>query len=267
MKHVLFAGGDQRVLSAVEYMKHRGFSVETYALTHRTPIDGREAEALILPYPCLKNGRLNCPMLSLPPTPEELLKETGVSLRIPVIGGKMQECPFPHYTDLSTREDLKLRNGQTTAQGALGLLISALSRSLSGLPVLVTGYGAIARPLALKLKGLGAKVTVAARRHLQRVEAESEELEAVDTEHLDLTEQSAVINTVPAMLFSPSVLQTALPGTVFLELASAPGGFDRPAAARLGHRILDGPGLPGKFCPVTAGEDLAKTVLHILTHT
>ncbi len=267
MKHLLFAGGDQRILSAVEYLQQKGISVQHYAVTARIPIDGSGAEALILPYPCLKNGRLNCPLLSQPPTVEEMLEETGVSTEIPAIGGPLKENPFPRYTDLGTREDWKARNGLTTAQGALGMLIPALKRSLLSLPVLVTGYGAIAAPLARSLQHLGAQVTVAARRQSQRVTAELEGFEAVDTVNLDLTPYAAILNTVPALLFPEGVLQSARPGTVLLELASHPGGFDRPAAARLGLPLLDGPGLPGKFCPVTAGEDLAKTILDILKHT
>ncbi len=267
MKHLLFAGGDKRILSAVDYLQKKGFSVEQYAVTERIPVDGRRAEALILPYPCLKNGRLHCSMIANPPTLEEMLEETGVSAEIPVMGGPLKEHPFPHYTNLATREDLKARNGLTTAQGALGMLISALPCSLLSLPVLVTGYGAIAAPLARTLQALGARVTVAARRQCARVEAELAGFSTVSTERLNLSPYAAVLNTVPALLFPEDVLQSTRPGTVFLELASSPGGFDRAAASRLGHTILDGPGLPGKCCPVTAGEDLAKTILDILNHT
>lgn len=264
MDTILFAGGDRRTSVAVEYMKQAGFSVQTYAVTERIPLDGRGISAMILPFPCLKKGRLNAPLIETPPTLSEVLAETRIDKNIPVIGGSLSPNPFPNYTDLSLQDDLKLRNAVTTVEGAVKLLIENTDRALLLSRVLVVGFGAIGKRLTRILQAMGSTVTVAARREKDRVDAVLQGNFAMDTATMNLGEFDIVVNTVPALLITESVLRTAPAHTLFLELASAPGGIFRGDAER---RIVDGAALPGKVAPVTAGEDLAKTVISILNHT
>ena len=264
MATVLFAGGDERTLAALDYMQKQGFSTKTYAITHRTETDATEATALVLPFPCLKNGRLNAPLIDNPPTLEELIRETGIDQTIPVIGGPIAENPFPRFIDLSQREDLKLRNAVTTTEGAIDLLIRNTPRAILALPCLVIGYGAIGKRLSAMLFALGASVTVAARKQKDRTDAELHGYGIQSTDGLDLRGFSAIFNTVPHLLLTEPRLQQSETDVRIFELASAPGGCDRGAAQRLNRTVIDGPALPGKVAPVTAGEDLAKTVIHIL---
>ncbi len=261
---ILFAGGDRRTLSALEYMKNQGYSVVSYALTDQTPIDMESVSALVLPFPCLKNGRLNAPLMENPPTLPELIEKLGIPLDLPVIGGPISDNPFSNYTDLSLREDLKLRNAVTTVEGALDLLIRNTDRAVFGLSCLVVGYGAIGKRLSAVLSSLGATVTVAARKQKDRTDALLHGFGAMDTGEMDLGEFQVIFNTVPYVLLTKTVLETFSSRGLLLELASAPGGIDREGAATLGHTVIDGPALPGKVAPVTAGEDLAKTVIDIL---
>lgn len=263
MDTILFVGGDQRTSVAVEYMKQAGYFVETYAVTERTPLNGRGISAMILPFPCLKNGRLNAPLIETPPTLSEVLVETGISPDVSVIGGPISPNPFSNYTDLSLREDLKLRNAVTTVEGALKLLIENTDRALFSSRVLVVGFGAIGKRMARILQAMGSIVSVAARKGKDRVNATLQGYSAMHTNAMDLREFDIVVNTVPAPLITESVLRTAPARTLFLELASAPGGIFRDGS----RRIVDGPALPGKVAPVTAGEDLAKTIISILNHT
>ncbi len=263
---ILFAGGDRRTLAAVTYMKNQGFFTASYALVDRVPLRERDFSVLVLPYPCLKQGRLNAPLLETPPTLSELMEETGIDPRIPVIGGPLSEHPFLNYTDLSRREDLKLRNGVTTAEGAVDLLIRNTDRAIFGMTCLVVGYGAIGKRLAGILTALGAVVTVAARKHRDRIDASLHGYGAVDCQGLELAGFQAIFNTVPFLLLTRDVLETSQASAVFFELASAPGGIDREASKTLGRTVVDGPALPGKVAPVTAGEDLAKTVIDILNN-
>ena len=53
--------------------------------------------------------------------------------------------------------------------------------------------------------------------------------------------------------------------TLFIDLASKPGGIDFDAAAELGIKAIWALGLPGKTAPVTAGEIIAETVIDIIT--
>ncbi len=265
MKTLIFAGGDRRSLIAAEAVQRQGYAVLTYALPHRIPLKGADVHGLILPWPCLKQGRLNAPLTDRPPTLEETIRETGISLDLPVIGGPLAEHPFSDYTDLSRQESLKLRNAVTTAEGAVDLLIRHTDRAVFGMNCLIIGNGAIGKRLADLLTAFGAKVTVAARKEKDRVEIALRGRRAINTDSLDLRGFSAVFNTVPAPLVTGEVLSGASPDTVYFELASSPGGIDRKAAEARKITVVDGPGLPGKVAPVTAGEDLAKTVLEILS--
>ncbi|MBO5214021.1 MAG: hypothetical protein J6B86_04565 [Clostridia bacterium] len=261
---ILFAGGDKRTLSALAYMKSQGFSVCSYALTDRVAVDATSISAVVLPFPCLKNGRLNAPQIEQPPTLSELIEELGISTDLPIIGGPIPNHPFSNYVDLSLREDLKLRNAVTTVEGAVSLLIHNTDRAIFGMNCLVLGYGAIGKRLSSVLSSLGASVTVAARKQKDRVDATMHGFGAMDVKALELRGFQAVFNTVPHVLLTREILQNSEPDAVLFELASAPGGIDRTAAAELQRTVLDGPALPGKVAPVTAGEDLAKTVIDIL---
>ena len=73
-----------------------------------------------------------------------------------------------------------------------------------------------------------------------------------------------IVNTVPAPVLPEPLLRELRPGTLLLELASAPGGFDPAAAEGLGLRVLRAPGLPGKTAPRTAAELLRESVYNIV---
>lgn len=265
MNSILFAGGDARTLAAISYMKNQGFHVISYAVTARTPVNGSKALAVVLPFPCLKNGRLNAPALQNPPTVEEMIGETGIDPASAfVLGGPIADCPFARYTDLSQSEELKTRNAVTTAEGALDALIRNTDTAIFGLPVLVIGYGAIGKRLSHVLQALGAHVTLAARRREHRVYGEYAGYTVQDTKNLSLQGIRAVFNTVPFPVVTPEVLKTCDDAIPFFELASAPGGFDAKQVEQRGHRVIPCPALPGKVAPITAGEDLAKVVLSLL---
>lgn len=266
MDPILFAGGDQRTLAALSYMQNQGYSTETYAVTHRFPLQKRIFSALILPFPCLKQGRLNAPMLKAPPTLTELIAETGINPeKIPVIGGPLTENPFSHYTDLSLSEELKLRNAVTTAEGALSLLIQNTDRALFGMPILIVGYGAIGKRLSQLLLSLGAEVTVAARKEKDRVAAALAGCGTQDTATIRLKGFRGLINTVPVPLIDRPLLEQREKDLCILELASPPYGMDPSLAEEMGIHYIPGPALPGKVAPLTAGEDLAKTLILLLS--
>ena len=73
-----------------------------------------------------------------------------------------------------------------------------------------------------------------------------------------------VVNTIPAPVLTAPVLAALRPGSLIVDLASAPGGTDFAAAAALGHTALLAPGLPARCAPDSAGEYLAETVLEII---
>lgn len=170
------------------------------------------------------------------------------------------------WVNCYAREALAVRNAVPTAEGCLSILLARRTRTLWGAPVLVAGYGRVGQAVAVRLTALGAKVTAAARSPAQRALAE-----ALGAAAVPLTELAAaaagfdtVVNTIPAPVLTAPVLAALRPGSLVVDLASAPGGTDFAAAAALGHTALLAPGLPARCAPDSAGEYLAETVLEII---
>ena len=168
--------------------------------------------------------------------------------------------------DYLQSEELALWNAIPTAEAALGILLAATPGVLWRSRVALVGYGRIAQLLAPRLAALGARVTVVARSPTARALAEAQGLHSAAFDALPRLAQRAdfVVNTVPACVLTAEALQ-ALPKSAFvLDLASAPGGVDAAAARRLGVRVQQATGLPGKWAPQMAGQAIGQTILQFL---
>jgi dipicolinate synthase subunit A len=132
--------------------------------------------------------------------------------------------------------------------------------------VLLLGYGMFGKAIGWRLRALGAKVWVMARRQKQRQEAVGDGLLAVAPQQLPRLVQRVdlVLNTIPAVVLGRELLAGFPAHTLFLELASPPYGIDLPAAAELGKKVEVLPGLPAKYAPASAADALAWAVLRQL---
>ncbi len=112
------------------------------------------------------------------------------------------------------------------------------------------------------LHALNAKTTVFARRPAQLVRAQAMGLDTGLLTELPGRIGSArlIYNTIPAMVLPEKLLVRTDPGVLIVDIASAPGGVDFSAAARLGRKALLSLGLPGKVAPETAGDILASAL-------
>ena len=106
---------------------------------------------------------------------------------------------------------------------------------------------------------------MAARRADSRAEARAAGHAAVDFREAEsgFGGYDYVLNTVPARVISQRALCTA-EDVLVVELASAPGGFDRALAENLGLRLIQAPGLPGKCAPMAAAELIRDEVYALL---
>ena len=140
-------------------------------------------------------------------------------------------------------------------------------RCLWGSRVLVTGWGRVAKILALRLYALGALVTVAARKDGDRAMARALGLDSCgfDGIYEQAEEFDFVANTVPARVLEDDLLALLRPDAVLLELASPPGGFDAEQARSLGLPVLAAPGLPGVYAPYTAAELMRETIYTVIS--
>ena len=111
--------------------------------------------------------------------------------------------------------------------------------TLNGSRCLVVGYGRIGKVLSNMLAGLGAKVTVAARRPSDLSWISLHGYQCLDIHKMEgNTDFDFVFNTVPALIFYRKLLSKLSTDCLCIELASTPGGFDFDAAEKLGISVI-----------------------------
>lgn len=273
---ILIAGGDMRqIFCALRLAETHDVSVAGFAPEQLPPLLTQSAaeafrhkyDCVVLPVPPLDgSGCIDTPL------GDGILSAERVrSLLSPgavVLTGRSDpelEAVFSGFViiDYMQREDVCLYNAVPTAEGAVQLAVSELPVTLNGLPVLITGLGRIGTALAQILRGFGADVTAAVRNSRGAARARLLGIRSVRTEDIG-ADYGLVFNTVPRLIFTRPLLEQFPSDTLFIDLASRPGGIDFSAAADLGIRAVWALGLPGKTAPVTAGEIIAGAVCSIL---
>lgn len=274
---ILVAGGDMRQvycagkLSAVSDTYVMGFSAESLPEKINlkpavTDTDGFYDFA-VLPVPPLDNdGMITAPFSSEKINPSEisrLVRPDGI-IFVGKYDGRLTEVfGSTEIIDYMEREDLSLKNAVPTAEGAVEIALNELPVTLNGLKVLIVGLGRIGTALAEILKGFGADVTASVRNARGSAKARIIGIKSVCTGKMD-TGYSLVFNTVPEMIFDSQLLEKFGNDTLFIDLASKPGGIDFESASVLGKKVVWALGIPGKTAPVTSGEFIAETVAGII---
>ena len=174
-----------------------------------------------------------------------------------------EKFPETAVVNYMSREELCLKNAIPTAEGAVMTAIRELPVTLNGTSVLIVGAGRIGTALTMILRGFGADVTLAVRNGKGVAKARILGVKSVFTKEMG-SDYALVFNTVPELIFDRERLFGFDKNTLFIDLASRPGGIDFDGAAELGRKVIWAQGLPGKTAPVTAGEFVAETVSSIL---
>lgn len=151
--------------------------------------------------------------------------------------------------------ELMLLRAPAIVEGALQHAIEATDITINDAEVVVVGFGNIGQLLARTLRGLGARVHVAARNPVQRAGAYADGLLPLTLEELPELAPSLdmIFSTVPAQVVDRSILERLPPGTLVLDIAPPPDHADLELAAQLGHRAVWARGL-GRRAPVTVGR-------------
>ena len=274
-------GGDLRQVELARLLTEDGHCVQTYAMEHRpspSPLSGSDtlqglegADCVILPLPlCVEDGMLNAPLSGRKIPVRTVLDQLRPGQF--VCAGRVS-LPVEQYArsrsvklrDYFQREELAVMNAVPTVEGALQIAMEELPTTLFGTRVLVIGFGRLGRLLAHRLRGLGAKVTVSARKYADLAWIEAYGCCSEHTDELDgwLGGYRLVINTVPALVLDRARLHDLDEGALVIDLASRPGGVDYAAAAELGVKALHALSLPGKVAPATSGKIIRDTIYHM----
>lgn len=239
------------------------------------------ATDIVLPLPATRDGlTVWCPREPDCTVPlAELRDRLAADPRQRLWGGRLPasltaSLPTTQYVDYYDSESLQMGNAYITAEAALESAMELTEGTLRGSTVAVIGYGRIGKLLSRLLLALGVQVTVCARREEALLWAAAEgchPLRLGDSTRpggglFPLCYGHAVIfNTVPHRVLEREVLLRMEPGTLILDLASAPFGItdeDMREAATTGTiRYVRAPSLPGTYAPREAGRIITDAIL------
>ena len=256
-KTILLVGGDARQKELFNILKTKNYMVFSYGLFEdEEKID--KCDILILPFPAIKNNLINAPFCNKKITPEYLNK--FLNTKTIILGGKLPKSLFERnfVYDYSENENLTFYNAFLTAEAAISIAINNSKKSLFESKILITGMGRISKNLSLILKAFNSKITICARKETDRAFANTLGFGSIDFSTLknNIDDFDFVFNTVPNIIFDYEILNNANKETLFIDLASAPGGFEKNNELN----IITALALPGKYSPQSAARIIYKTI-------
>ncbi len=271
-------GGDRRMAHLCGLLLRDGHKVSSFALEKaELPKEIPKAgclqsavygtDCVVLPTPAENGGLLNTPLSSELLSMKELIAALWKG-QILCAGRLSDRSTLSavkaglHVKDIMQRPDFVYGNAALTAEGALEKLMANSEKSLWDSDVLITGFGRIGKIVSLRLLALGARPVVVARKAGDRAFAEALGIRALEYSALEgeIGDFDFIINTVPDRVITEAMLCCCESGTVILELASPPGGFDKNLAENIGLCVLSAPGLPGKSSPYTGAVLMKKAI-------
>lgn len=276
-KRFAVLGGDQRQIHLAQLLRSDGRDTVTWGLEKGgapfgVPLDhALEADIVVLPLPVCRGDALNFPLTDTELSCDRLWE----SLRPEqiIFGGmtghlapRLREEYGLELLDYYDREEVQVFNAVPTAEGAVMRAMEETAHSLLGSRCLVIGYGRIGKLLSHRLHGMGAEVTVSARKLSDLAWIEAYGYKAVRVSQLPdyLGEFELIFNTSPAVVLDVDSLRRVKTDCILMELSSLPGGIDMNAVKKLGLHAVVERGLPGKVAPVSAARAIRDGIYHIL---
>ena len=173
-----------------------------------------------------------------------------------IIGGSLNHSNPEKYPMIDLLQDpfYLAENAAITAHCAVKYIWNALPVTLEGQPVLIIGWGRIGKCLARLLRGMGASVTILARKETDRAMARALGYACFCPE-ADLSRFRVIVNTAPAVLFSEAQMKQCRQDCCKLDLASVKG--------LPGQDVVWARGLPGKDAPESSGKLIADAIIRI----
>ncbi len=219
-----------------------------------------EADMLILPIPVSKVPEQK--------TLNDILNKNLVNGTL-VLGG----CFSQEQTEILKRRDIHYldfmedvvvteENAVATAEGAIAELVNNSPYNIDEAKIIVTGYGCCGKAIAARLRALGARVTVLARRREVRKEAKKDGFYAADFAFGPEEAMGAamLVNTVPAPVVTRTIIRELPRDAYILDIASKPGGCDFACAREYGIRADLVLGIPGKYAPKESAYILDRAI-------
>ncbi|MGN1126813.1 MAG: dipicolinate synthase subunit DpsA [Ruminococcus sp.] len=267
-------GGDKRSYYLAKALKNDGYKVRLWGFDKLGATDCEVASALdsdILVLPVVPFGEGE--NVVSPYSEENLnLKEYEDILKDKLIFTGLKDkflSVFPKLenkvSSYSDREEFAVKNAVPTAEGAVEEALRHSDITINGSKVLVCGYGRIGKVLSEMLRGMGADVTVSARKQSDLAWIKLNGFAGIKTgDFSEINTYNFIFNTIPSLILDEDVIKDLSKDTLIIDLASYPGGVDFDSAEKYGIKALHALSLPGKIAPKSAGEIIESTILNIL---
>ena len=267
-------GGDKRSYYLAKALKNDGYKVRLWGFDKLGATDCEVASALdsdILILPVMPFGEGE--NIVSPYSENNLnLKEYEDSLTDKLIFTGQRDkflSAFPkmksRVSSYSDSEEFAVKNAVPTAEGAIEEALRHSDITINGSKILVCGYGRIGKVLSEMLRGMGADVTVSARKQSDLAWIKLNGFVGIKTgDFTEINSYNFIFNTIPSLILDEDVIKGLCKDTLIIDLASYPGGVDFDCAERYGIKAIHALSLPGKIAPKSAGEIIESTILNIL---
>ncbi len=168
--------------------------------------------------------------------------------------------------EIGEMDSVAILNAIPSAEGAIQIAMEKLPITIHDSNSFVLGFGRLGKTLARMLRGIGAHVTVVARKRSDLARAFEMGYRPLVFTRLQqhVSEADIIFNTVPALVLDEKMLIAMKKDVLIVDLAAAPGGTDFVAANRLGVNAVLAPGLPGIVAPKTSGKILAQVIPQLI---
>ena len=198
--------------------------------------------------------------------------------QIPDMFYELSENKNTKIYDLMKQEDLTILNTIATAEGAISDIILNTKCNLHKSKILILGFGRVAKTLAVKLKGLDAYITCAARKDKDFAWINTLGFESININNISIIKEDSIekeklkkfdiiINTEPQIILDENNLKYVKENCFLLDLASKPGGIDGKACEKYNLNYKLSLAIPGKVSPLTSAEFIKETIYNILKYT
>ena len=183
-------------------------------------------------------------------------------IRSAYLSQQCAKCRLDYYVMMEDR-GVQVKNAVPTSEGVVAYLVQNLQHTIANSRMLVVGYGACGQDLCMRLQGLGADVYALVRSREKACMAQANGVTPMYLHDLPGPGFDAVINTVPAQVLADEAV-TGFGGSLLIDIASAPYGFNMALAKAQNSRSALLSGIPGKHAVQTAGEILGEYIDFVL---
>lgn len=282
MTTVSVIGGDLRQTTVAKLMQEDGYITKIYGFEKALDKCGLDSllsldesinsDIIILPVPISYDGvTLNAPFSEEEIQISDVLNNIGENTF--VLAGKIPDSIKKEindkggkFADYLEREEMTIKNAIATSEGAIQIAMEEMPITLWGSKCLIIGYGRIGKALSKMLAGIGAKLSISARKCSDIAWIEERGYNAIHTNYLDdyIGYYDIIFNTVPSLILDKEKLLKIKKDALIIDLASKPGGVDFLYAKDIGRHVIWALSLPGKVAPVTSGKIIKDTVINII---